>query len=162
MGVIDEREFNKELGRCLESIEENHKVITAKFNEAMKSGKLDFEDAEKLFVFRVVKKLEAEINIYAHKDIDYDSIKGSWYKQLYFYVQDWDEFKAYEKFIDDDAFHENLKACMRHSFKKYNVPVGVHAETNVTFKMEITYNLSKGSWYPGIGSAEFLTGEKAK
>ena len=160
MGIIDEREFKKELGRCLERIEQNHEVIIAKFNEAMKSGKLGFEDAEKLFVLRVVKKLEAEIDIYAHKNIDYDSIKGSWNKEVYFYVEDWDEFKAYKKFINDDGFHENLKACMRHSFQKYGVPVGVHAENNVTFNVEISYSLNKKSWYPGIGSSEFLIGEK--
>ena len=162
MGLIDEREFNKELGGILKSIDQTNKSINDKYKEIIEKGKLDFADAEKMLVLRVAKKLEEEINEYAKKDINYNTIKGAWHEAIFFHIENWDEFKNYRKFIESDAFYRNLNDCLRQSFKKYNIPIMVSADCNCGFSVECHYTINKKGWDPRVGSAEFFNGEKAK
>ena len=157
--MINEAAFQGELEKVLNNIDKSNKVILDKFDAAIKNGKLDFADAEKLFVLRVAKELEQRIKEYSESDITYEELKGHWDRAIFFRAEEWDEFKNYEKFVKDTAGHEGLSTCIRQSFKKYNLPVGVCVTSTFSYAVELKYILNKESWYPGIGSAEFFHGK---
>ena len=101
--------IDKEIRNLVSEINSNTDTIVKKIYDAIDLGALEFDGIEKLFMYKLFNAVNEELKKIKEKEINFQDIKGSWWKVLDVPVTDWREFKEYYKYIDDDAFHRPLK-----------------------------------------------------
>lgn len=115
--------IDKEIRNLVSEINSNTDTIVKKIYDAIDLGALEFDGIEKLFMYKLFNAVNEELKKIKEKEINFQDIKGSWWKVLDVHVTDWREFKEYYKYIDDDVFHRPLKDQIYESCRKYGFPM---------------------------------------
>ena len=133
MGVIDETLFKNSITSLMNEISQCKEEIEGKVKQTIDQSKIDFADVEKLLVSRCIKVLNEEIKKFKEKNITYDSLKGVYHKAISFYVEDWEEYKAYQNCFEGlygYVYEKELNEALRNTFSKYGLPNdGVYYDT---------------------------------
>lgn len=133
----------------LKEIKSLHQKVKETYKKILNDVGPSYELAGKLLAEKTASEVKKELQKYAESRITYDrDLKGRSWRCIRVYMSNWQEYKDFRKYIDNDAFGKNMRDAIYNVLHRYgfgDLPYEIEeshsdfSSSNYTFRLDLEH-----------------------